>query len=315
MAPNPPWADPMNLREFLPNFFSKSRQPEAANVVSPDVVPAEAVSPEPAAVDAVPATHLPIATEDYKAELLRQIETTYGLQDEPLNLIRSGIAQLPTPGDRLHAADHEVRYLLTYAMMPAGPGFLVDVGASEIYSAPLREIKKWRMGSVPVLSINFERDPLPFESESVDGVLLCEVIEHFTLDPLHCLNEINRILKPGGVVLVTTPNICSWFAIYQALNQRHPSRWPVYSKDETKAENHLHAREYTVPELLTVLDAAGFTPIEITTRDYGISPPYRPIPGYDAENRGETIFCTARKDGKPRKRAVSPLYLEDRPFS
>ena len=38
-----------------------------------------------------------------------------------------------------------------------------------------------------------------------DIVLLCEVIEHL-MDPHKCLDEIRRVLKPGGLAIITTPN-------------------------------------------------------------------------------------------------------------
>lgn len=46
---------------------------------------------------------------------------------------------------------------------------------------------------------------LPFRSASFDLVLMLEVIEHLPDIP-HSLREIARVLKPGGVAIVTTPN-------------------------------------------------------------------------------------------------------------
>ncbi len=45
---------------------------------------------------------------------------------------------------------------------------------------------------------------LPFASESVDSVLLCEVIEHVP-DPERILREACRVLRSGGRALVTVP--------------------------------------------------------------------------------------------------------------
>jgi 2-polyprenyl-3-methyl-5-hydroxy-6-metoxy-1,4-benzoquinol methylase len=47
---------------------------------------------------------------------------------------------------------------------------------------------------------------LPFQSVSFDGVDLVEVIEHIENQP-QLVREINRVLKPGGTLLVSTPNV------------------------------------------------------------------------------------------------------------
>lgn len=50
--------------------------------------------------------------------------------------------------------------------------------------------------------------PLPFDNESFDMVVATEIIEHiFDTDTL--LHEINRILVPGGRLILTTPNAAS----------------------------------------------------------------------------------------------------------
>ena len=48
--------------------------------------------------------------------------------------------------------------------------------------------------------------PLPYPDSSFDSIISFQVIEHIK-DDITYLNEIFRVLKPGGVVLLTTPNI------------------------------------------------------------------------------------------------------------
>lgn len=45
---------------------------------------------------------------------------------------------------------------------------------------------------------------LPFPDEAFDGVVLTEVLEH-CIDPRAALAEVFRVLKPGGLLLVTSP--------------------------------------------------------------------------------------------------------------
>jgi SAM-dependent methyltransferase len=67
--------------------------------------------------------------------------------------------------------------------------------------------------------------PLPYADASFDSVVSFQVIEHIRDDSLF-LNEIHRVLRPGGVALLTTPN-------------RHLSL----------SRNPWHVREYTGEEL------------------------------------------------------------------
>jgi SAM-dependent methyltransferase len=247
----------------------------------------------------------------YRARLIADIIAENPGADQAYRQIQDAIAELP---EKAHAILHEVRYLTTYTMTPSGPGVIVDVGASPVYGLPLTMIKGWTIEPIPSLAFDYEKDTYPYADASVDGVLLCEVIEHFVLDPLHCIIEINRILKPDGFLILTTPNAASWFTIYQALDQRHPSRWPVYTTNSATRANHIHAREYLTSEVRMLLEAGGFGDIGLITRDYGVSPPYRPISGFGIHDRGETIFCRARKKGLPKKRAFAPLYLQDVDF-
>ena len=49
--------------------------------------------------------------------------------------------------------------------------------------------------------------PSPLESESVDLIFILEVVEHLDDAELEKMNnELYRLLKPGGVVVITTPN-------------------------------------------------------------------------------------------------------------
>jgi SAM-dependent methyltransferase len=45
---------------------------------------------------------------------------------------------------------------------------------------------------------------LPFSDNSFDGIVLTEVLEHCT-DPKAAIAEVFRVLKPGGLLLVTSP--------------------------------------------------------------------------------------------------------------
>jgi SAM-dependent methyltransferase len=50
---------------------------------------------------------------------------------------------------------------------------------------------------------------LPFESESFDAALLIGVLDRLA-EPYRAARQLHRILRPGGVLLVTTANDCYW---------------------------------------------------------------------------------------------------------
>jgi glycosyltransferase involved in cell wall biosynthesis/SAM-dependent methyltransferase len=97
------------------------------------------------------------------------------------------------------------------AGIPAGARVL-DVGAGE---APYRELfdhtdyvtTDWTHSVHPgarQVDVVGPADDLPIDSESFDFILLTEVLEH-TPDPTGVLREMNRILRPGGRLHMTTP--------------------------------------------------------------------------------------------------------------
>jgi SAM-dependent methyltransferase len=80
--------------------------------------------------------------------------------------------------------------------------------------------------------------PLPYPDASFDSVVSFQVIEHIQDDKFF-LQEIFRVLRPGGIALITTPN-----------------------RPMSLSRNPWHIREYTGPEL-AALGKAFFPKIEI----------------------------------------------------
>ena len=54
--------------------------------------------------------------------------------------------------------------------------------------------------------VDVNSEPLPFDDETFDLVYLTEVIEHL-VRPDRALEEIRRVLRPGGHLIVSTPNL------------------------------------------------------------------------------------------------------------
>ena len=52
-------------------------------------------------------------------------------------------------------------------------------------------------------------EPLPFDTDSFDLIWCSEVIEHL-VEPKESLQEMLRVCKPGGRIILTTPNSYMW---------------------------------------------------------------------------------------------------------
>lgn len=89
---------------------------------------------------------------------------------------------------------------------------------------------------------------LPFPDATFDRVIASEVMEHIPDDD-GALEELLRVLKPGGALAVTIP---SWF----------PEKLCWLLSDEYHAPKAVggHVRVYTEGELRTKMRAAGFEP-------------------------------------------------------
>jgi glycosyltransferase involved in cell wall biosynthesis/SAM-dependent methyltransferase len=163
-----------------------------------------------------------------------------------------------------------------------------------------------------------EKDRFSYEDEYFSTVLCCELIEHLREDPMHMMSEINRILRPGGHLVLTTPNIGSLRAIGAILEGYHPGFFPAYIRppaDGAEPEAR-HNREYTPKEIVLLLLDSGF---EVTLLETG---PFREEPKPEhawvshlldryqlaQDLRGDGIYAVGRKIGPVRERYPAWLY-------
>ncbi len=63
-------------------------------------------------------------------------------------------------------------------------------------------------------------DPMPGHTAAFDVVVAAEVIEHLE-NPRFTMREIFKLLRPGGTVLVTTPNNESWRSLIALVFRGH----------------------------------------------------------------------------------------------
>jgi SAM-dependent methyltransferase len=109
---------------------------------------------------------------------------------------------------------------------------------------------------------NSEKDPFPYDSESFDIVLCCEILEHLLEDPTHMLGEIHRVLKKGGFLLLTTPNVKSLANTLKLL-----FGYNVYGKYSGYGPYGRHNREYLPGEVKALLVQCGYSDVRVIVKD------------------------------------------------
>ena len=161
-----------------------------------------------------------------------------------------------------------------------------------------------------------ERDRFPYPDGHFRTVLCCELLEHLAGDPMHMIAEINRILAPGGWLILSTPNITSLRSVEAVLHGYHPELFSSYIKPGPDGTvDPRHSREYAPREIALLVEAGGMQVEHLETGDYRDSRvnfdgawKLLEAGGCSLDLRGEVIYCRARKTGPVRDRWPKELY-------
>jgi len=168
-------------------------------------------------------------------------------------------------------------------------------------------------------NFDVEKDRYPFADEHFDLVAGFELIEHLKHDPMFMLVESNRVLRQGGRIFISTPNVTSLRSLHFLVNGFAPFYYPKFTHPIGKSR---HYREFSPQELVTMLEAAGFEIEMLQTLDVWRETPegfdYGEIyagpetllaaAGFETDLRGEDTFVIARKTGPVRTRFPASLY-------
>jgi SAM-dependent methyltransferase len=107
----------------------------------------------------------------------------------------------------------------------------------------------------------------PFPDRHFDVVTAFEVIEHVVSTPRRLLRESARVLKPGGLLYLGTPNVCAWAKVRRLFSQVHPYDAGAYSLDFHERHPMCHVYEYDPWTLQQIVKSEGFEIVECATWD------------------------------------------------
>jgi SAM-dependent methyltransferase len=116
---------------------------------------------------------------------------------------------------------------------------------------------------------NLEESPYPLDDSAFDAVIMTEVFEHLRDYPVRSLQQIARILRPGGRLYFTTPNSAYVVNRFRAL-AGHTTVTPLH--DWIGGVPHArHAREYTFAEVRELMAYVGLRVVSMDSRHFHLS--------------------------------------------
>lgn len=158
--------------------------------------------------------------------------------------------------------------------MNAKEAFGVEIAAEGAATA--------RQRGIEAVQLDIDQHNLPFEDGFFDAAYCGEIIEH-VFDTDHLLLEVSRVLKPGGVCVLTTPNLAGWanrFALLlgfqpypTAASPRHEGAGKLLFKGEEGQWGHIRVltlralKELIGPCSLSI-ESVGGCPVTIKTRHW-----------------------------------------------
>ncbi|HXF27847.1 MAG TPA: glycosyltransferase [Bryobacteraceae bacterium] len=247
-------------------------------------------------------------------------------QGEGESYARTHLARLKKTLEITPAGGPEDRVLEMGAYLQITPALKEKLGYGEVrgcYYGKLGQTQRREVESengewfsCEVDLFDAEKDRFPYEDGSFSTVLCCELLEHLPSDPMHMMSEINRILKTGGHVVLTTPNIASLRAVGAILLGYHPGFYASYLMPAQAETDARHNREYAPREIAMLLESAGFEVELLTTgpfldeaeNRFGWVQNLLERVELPADLRGEDIYAVGKKQGPVQARYPGWLY-------
>lgn len=133
-----------------------------------------------------------------------------------MNII-SLLKKLPIDVGQAERKHNSAGKLVAFSFIEEGAGkSALDIGCRDGYWTERLKEKGYAVSALDVRPeygpalVHDVENGLPFDDDSFDLVWCTEVIEHLH-NPRHLLDEIERVLRPDGLAVLTTPNSGWWF--------------------------------------------------------------------------------------------------------
>jgi ubiquinone/menaquinone biosynthesis C-methylase UbiE len=123
-------------------------------------------------------------------------------------------------------------------------------------------LERCREKGFEIVKVDLNAETLPLESGTVDLVTAFEVVEHLW-DKDNMLKEVYRVLKQGGLLILSTPNLAAWANRLLLLVGKTPFYYDVSPKRPLSKYGYGHVNLYTLELLRKHLFSHGFEVIEV----------------------------------------------------
>jgi SAM-dependent methyltransferase len=174
------------------------------------------------------------------------------------------------------------RHFDQVAPVASPPGRLLDVGCGAGFFLEVARRRGWSTegvelnpGTAELAAAHADRvfrgrlEEAGFDDARFDAVTLWDVIEHVR-DPVVTLEEAARVLRPGGVLALSTPNLGGLFPRLSAPIGRRTGYW-------THPEPPAHLFQFSKATVAALLGRTGFSVLAV--RHYRIPAKYALAPG------------------------------------